>query len=486
MGVNGKNNNLADPVKLINIDSMALEKLEKLKQIKDEARDFIEEKSPHWQDYERKPVHHQIAYFCVLVVKNFIRNRCLARASALAYTTLLSLVPLLAVAIGVTTSLLQKEGEQPIREMVDKLVAYVAPALDLEIKQEVYGFSGKRAEVVAKLTEFISNIHSGALGATGVIALIFIAVSMLRTIESTFNDIWGVPKGRGAVRALVNYWTVITLGPLIIVLAIGLTSSRYLTVTKEFLDMLGWVGKAVVFILPFVILSFAFGLFYQLMPNTRVQWRAALVGGIVGGCLWEFNSLCNTLYVNRVVTYSKIYGSLGIIPVFLVGLYFSWVILLLGAQVAYVYQNRIAYICEKLTESVNQYGREFVALRIMAFISRAFEFGYGAQTLTAITNALGVPAKLALQTLNVLTNAGLVAVVAGNETAYLPAKPLERITAFDVLDAVRSSNGKEIETKNDIIKEFTREHYSKIIDAQKQVACKITMKDFATYSPAER
>lgn len=457
--------------------------LSKIEVLKKQAKEFLEDRPPEVSEIDSKATFRQIVHFIVLVVKSFVRNRCLARASALAYTTLLGLVPLLAVAIGVTTSLLQKQGEQPIQQMLDKFVAYVAPALDLEIKKDGIETASKRKEVVAKITEFVSNIHSGALGATGVVLLIFIAVSMLRTVESTFNDIWGVTRGRNFLRAFVQYWAVISLGPIIFVLAVGMTSTPYFSHTREIITALGVVGRLLVFLIPFIILSIAFAAFYQLMPNTRVQWRAALVGGIVGGCLWQLNSMFNTLYVNRVVTYSKIYGSLGILPVFLVGLYFSWLILLLGAQVAYAYQNRRAYLQEKLTESVNQLGREFVALRIMVQISRAFENGFGAQKLSSLTNSLGIPSQLASQILSQLVNEGFLAVVFDGENAYLPAKPLEKITAFDIINAIRRANGREIETTDDIVRPIVRKYYDEMILAEKKEGEKITMKDFAKYEP---
>ena len=98
------------------------------------------------------------------------------------------------------------------------------------------------------------------------------------------------------------------------------------------------------------------------MPNTKVHWRAALAGGLAGGMLFHLNNVVSVLYVSRVVSNSKIYGSLGLVPVFMIGLYFSWLILLFGAQVAYAFQNRATYLEEKQVENINQRGREFVAL----------------------------------------------------------------------------------------------------------------------------
>src|SRR6185295_12242246 len=127
--------------------------------------------------------------------------------------------------------------------------------------------------------------------------------------------------------------------------------------------------------LPVLVLCFTFALLYMLMPNTKVRWKAAVVGGAVGGMLFHLNNMVSVLYVSRVVTNSKIYGSLALVPVFMIGLYFSSLILLFGAQVAYAFQNRATYLEEKQVENINQRGREFVALRLMTMVGQRYLHG---------------------------------------------------------------------------------------------------------------
>jgi membrane protein len=326
---------------------------------------------------------HRCAHFWLLVSKSFVRNRCPVRAASLAYTTLLALVPLLAVGVSITTSMLQKRGEEPVHDLINKLVDYVAPALDLETREMIsrtalemddeeaalFGITNNadlalftnttpigsvtnqpaitgRDRVVKQITSFIARIRTGTLGVTSVLALLFVSISLLRTIEATFNDIWGVTKGRGWIKSIVYYWAAITLGPLLLVGAITLTTGPHLETTHAWLERVPLLGNALFYLLPFIILSVGFAVFYTVMPNTKVHFKAALVGGLVGGCLWQLNNIFNVVYVSRVMSYTSIYGSLGIFPVFLVGLYFSWLIMLLGAQVAYAFQNRQAYIQE--------------------------------------------------------------------------------------------------------------------------------------------
>ena len=190
--------------------------LAKLKKLQEQAQAFLHERGIERTDDACQPFLYRFAHFWLLVIKSFIRNRCPVRASALAYTNLLALIPLLAVGVSITTSLLQSKGEQPIRDVINQLVVNVAPILDLKAKESDEAAAMKREEVVAKITDFINNIQSGALGVTSTIALIFVAIGLLRTIEAAFNDIWGVTSGRGVVASIIQYWATISLGPVCI------------------------------------------------------------------------------------------------------------------------------------------------------------------------------------------------------------------------------------------------------------------------------
>src|SRR5205823_1203984 len=167
---------------------------------------------------------------------------------------------------------------------------------------------------------------------------------------------------------IVLYWGVISLAPLLMIVALGLATGPHLEGTKKLLITMPFVGHLIFQFLPIVVLCLTMALFYILIPNTKVDWRAALVGGLVAGVLWHLNNAISVLYVSRVVSNSKIYGSLGLVPVFMIGLYCSWLILLFGAQIAYAFQNRATYLEEKQIESINQRGREFIALRLFTCI----------------------------------------------------------------------------------------------------------------------
>jgi membrane protein len=448
----------------------------------------------------------RFALFWVLVVKSFVRNRCPVRAAALSYATLLAMIPLLAVAVSVTSSLLKTQGEDKIYHAIDKFVSNVmppatvgtngqnvslnlTPAISIPLTKtnsiaetnliatttDSGRVSAAQQEAAERIHEFIQNTQSGALGVVGMLLLVVVAIRMLANVEATFNDIWGVTRGRNWLWRVVLYWTTITLGPLAIVAALGLAGGTQLDTAKNFVNQMPFIGSFIFQLLPLVVLWLTFALLYQLVPNTKVQFSAALAGGIAGGSLWHLNNMFGFLYVSRVVTNSKIYGSLGLVPVFMIGLYFSWLILIFGAQVAYAFQNRKAYLQEKLVENVNQRGREFVALRLMTCIGQHFQNGLPPATLQKISVELGIPTRLAQQVLQTLLAGRLVIETGGHETSYAPARPLEAISAHDVLSAMRAANGHDVATRDEPARAEVLGEFARIQEAEKKAASSVTL-----------
>ncbi|HWQ92384.1 MAG TPA: YhjD/YihY/BrkB family envelope integrity protein, partial [Clostridia bacterium] len=179
--------------------------------------------------------------------------------------------------------------------------------------------------------------------------------------------------------------------------------------------------------------------------------------------------------VSRVVSNSLIYGSLGLVPVFMIGLYFAWLILLFGAQVAYAFQNRSTYFEEKQAENINQRGREFIALRLMTVVGQHFVRGEPGPTLLQISESLGVPSRLVQQLMQTLGAARLVVETAGPEPAYLPARPLESITCHDLLLAMRSSHGQELATRDEPTRAEVYGEFQRIQEAERQAASSVSM-----------
>ncbi len=274
---------------------------------------------------------------------------------------------------------------------------------------------------------------------------------------------------------IVLYWGVISLAPMLVIVATGLAGGAHLGGASKLLTAVPMLHSVVFQVAPVVLLCLAFATFYMLMPNTRVRWQAALAGGLVGGGLFHLNNALSVLYVSRVVSASKIYGSLGLVPVFMIGLYFAWLILLFGAQVAYAYQNRASYVEEKQLEQINQRGREFVALRMLTCIGQRFRRGEPAPGVVEMGKELGVPTRLLQQLAQTLCAARLLVEAAGSEAGYMPARPLETITCHDVLLAWRAGHGQEMATRNEPARDTVYGEFRRIQDAEQQAASSVTL-----------
>ena len=476
-------------------------KLSRFQQFRADAQALFDERGLGTESESSKL--RRFAHFWVMVWRSFTRNRCPVRASALAYATLLALIPMLAVVMSITSSFLKKEGEAGIEKFIIKLVDSVTPPATINtnavesasgtaVQKSTNSNDSETAEVLASqkaaatqkavagnINEFIQNTQSGALGVTGSVLLIFAAISMLSRIEATFNDIWGVARGRSWFMRIVLYWGVLSLAPILLVVALGLATGPHLEGTKRWVSTLPVIGGFLFHfgfqLLPVLVLCLTFGTFYMLMPNTRVDWRAALAGGLVGAILFHLNNMFSVLYVSRVVSNSKIYGSLGLVPVFMIGLYFSWLILLFGAQVAYAYQNRASYLEEKQVENINQRGREFISFRLMTLIGQRYVRAESPPSIPELSEALSVPTRLIQQILQTLSAARLVIETAGPETGYLPARPMETITCHDVLLAMRASLGQELATREEPTRVEVYGEFQRIQEAERQAASSVTL-----------
>lgn len=429
-------------------------------------------------------------YFWGLVGRSFSHNRGSLRAAALAYTSLLAIVPLFAVLISVSGSLLKRQGEEPVMELIDRVVEGITPGLSTNLtislsphqpppstnapaaaaipeSQEpsvtnaeppstqsgpspAHGnpITLSREDIKGQIRGFIENIRTEALGVGGMIALLVLALGLIHRVEETFNDIWSVHRGRPWHGRIAYYTAALVLGPVLLAAAVTITSTDYVQSARQFVREAlpggAWLERSLLRLTPYLLVSLAFTLIYAVMPNTRVKWWAALGGGVLAGCLWQLNSELGVFYVSRVVTYSRIYGGIGLVLLFMLGLYLSWIILLLGAQVAFALQHLRSHIEERQAEGMTQRGRERVALEVMARVGRAFLDSHGAPTAEALAQAARTPIQLITEVIDLLAASRLVNEVQGTEPGYVPTKPPEKTTVCDVLEALRSAGGQEV------------------------------------------
>ena len=256
-------------------------------------------------------------YFCRFAVRQFYRQRGLQIASSLAYATLLSLVPLITVMFGFL-------GGLPVFEKVggfieNFIIANFVPAFGDTIQSYLHEFSLKTSQLTA----------------TGVTILIIIALMLLATIDNALNIIWHVQVRRRPAARFLVYWSILTLGPLLV--GVGIFLTTYVLSLSIVNDVKASLGLELQLLswLPFLSSAIAFTLLYILMPNCVVSRRHAIIGGVVAAILFEYAKFGFGVYISSYSTYEAIYGAIAVIPIFLIWIYTSWVIVILGAHITF-------------------------------------------------------------------------------------------------------------------------------------------------------
>jgi membrane protein len=353
----------------------------------------------------------------VLVGREFIADRCLLHATALAFTTLLSLVPLLALMFAVLKGFGVQNRLQPL------LLNYLSAGSDT---------------VAAAIISYINNTNVGHLGAIGLVALLLTVLSLVSGIENSFNAIWGVEETRSISKRFTSYFSVVAIGPVFVVAAISMTGSlESQTIVQWLLDM-ALVGNLLIVlfnVLPFVVMWLVFASLYLFIPNTRVTPRAALVGGVFGGTLWQLSQWVYVDFQFGVARYNAIYGTLAALPIFMVWLYLAWAIVLLGLEVTFAVQNLQSARRDLRGGRVSIAGRTRIILAVLLYLARRFYRGEAAPCAETIAADLQVPPRLLHTILELLQRQGLVVEAAGSNgtSGYLPAREPDTLALSDLL-----------------------------------------------------
>ena len=361
------------------------------------------------------------------VIRDFMQNQCLMRASALTYYTMLSLVPLL----GLTFALLKAFGVQNL--------------LQPWIMEKLNVGDGRVADAI--LT-YINNTQMTQMGTFGLIFLLVAVVSLLTNVEKTFNHVWGVEAVRPLLRRFSDYLSVVLIGPVLIISAISMTSTLASNHVVQKLMALELVGNSIFLffkVAPFLFMWLAFTVLYIFMSNIKVEWRAAFAGGIVGGTLWQLAQVGYVHFQVGVGRYNAIYGTMAALPIFMVWLYISWVIVLLGLEVCYARQNLRAGGQDLRLSQVSRNGLEQMALALLITLADGFSKGRPALSQEQLSLALGIPPRLCRQLICLLTQTGFVSEnrSTNGRCTYQPGRSPETLTVAKIFMEMRKS-GKTI------------------------------------------
>ncbi len=368
-----------------------------------------------------------------VTLREYRENEIGLRAMSLVYTTLLSIVPLLAFCI----SILKAFGVVD-NQLEPFLINFLEP------------LGEKGIEITEKIMEFIGKINFGVLGAAGLVMLIYTSISVIIKIEDSLNIIWKIQKGRSLARRLSDYVTTLLIGPVLMFAALGLTATLTShTIVGKILaiEPLGTIVFIIGKLLPFVIVFLAFTLIYVIIPNTKVRFKSACLGGAIAAIAWHITSWIFTVSVASSTKYAAIYSSLAVLIIFMIWLYLNWLILLVGAQIAFCHQNLKFLTLKKEVFNLSTKLKEKLSLIIMYLIGYNFYNDLHRWTLDSLTEHLHLPQDPIEDAVNELANNKLIIETGDDPPKFVPARALEKITLKEIVDATRTNYETDIVEK---------------------------------------
>lgn len=407
----------------------------------------------------RRHFYHQLRLLN-LVIKGFIDNRCLLLASALTYTSLLSLVPLLALMFSILKGLGVQNRLEPI--LLQKL-------------------SAGSEEVVTQIIGYIDRTNVGTLGALGLAGLIVTAISVIGNIELALNRIWGVQRTRSLGRKFSDYLSVFLTFPILLVAALGLTSSiQSTTLIRAIVQIPGVSYLLLVLALlgPYFLIWIALTFLYSYLPNTNVPLRSAFFGAVIAGTLWQLTQWGYIHFQIGMARYNAIYGAFAQLPIFLVWLYTSWIIVLLGAVIAFAHQNIKTYRKEGIGKPVHYAFREELGLKLLLLIGKNFYSAGTPWTAQALSQKLDVPIRLVNEILAYYCRVGILVPGAGEtEEPYVLAKAPETLKMDDLIETMRKYDGEEIKMNGIEGEDALKTVLDKVTAARRSALSNLTLKD---------
>jgi membrane protein len=357
------------------------------------------------------------------VIRDLRNGQLSLRAMSLVYTTVISLVPLLAVSFSVLKGFGLLESAKP------QIVEAFEPLGD------------KKEEITEKIFSFVDNIQIGVLGAVGFALMIWSVISMMQKIESSFNFTWQVAKGRTLSQRFSDYLTVLMLAPLFIMVSIGITTSFQSNMAMEFLNELPLMGELLYIIgltIPYFIMGAGFAFIYIYMPNTKVKPLSAFVGGITTAVIWKIMGIVFTAFVANSSSNTAIYSAFASIIIFMVWMYLGWLVLLIGTSISFYHQHPQNIKVRPQDLRLSNRVKEKLALTIMQLIGKHFANSKDPWTAVSLSIELDAPLQAIERELDILEEYNLVVKLDGSRVYYHPSRPLEKISLLEIIEAARA------------------------------------------------
>lgn len=401
-----------------------------------------------------KPWTQTSLRFVILVAREFRRDDCLTRASALTYISLLALVPILAVMFSASRGL-------GLDEIQEGFIQKAFTRLRLDSMADPEAVQSFRTVI----RDAVQRVNFKALSVAGLLGLILTAVMAIGSAEHAFNRIWGVRRGRSVWRRFSDYLSVLAVGPVLVFLAWRQSFGPAKQIIMEaFSDVtipagLSRLLSEHVWPVTFALLAswLAFSFIYMFLPNTRPKLDCALFGGLLAGFLWQVSQWGYVKFQVGMAKYNALYGTLSALPIFLVWIYLSWVILLLGAEVAFCLENYRRLSREFLDVDLSSKDRESIGIWMTARVVESFVNGTLRWNVGRFSDALHLRDSVTRSVLAPLFARGILAELAGEDGNIVPGRDPATLHVSDVSRAVHEA-GDELSGK------MTDDLFSRVVD----------------------
>ncbi len=416
----------------------------------------------------------QLAYktirFLFVLIREISQGQLTLRAMSLVYTSLLSMVPLLAVSF----SVLKAFG---VHNQIEPLLYNLVEPL---------GEQGN--EVVFNVLGFVENMKVGVLGSVGMALLLYTVVSLIQKIEVSFNYVWHAKAARPLSRRFSDYLSVIMVGPVLVFSAMGLTASMMNSNVMQAVIGIEPFGSLLVLasrLLPYMLVVLAFTFVYMFVPNTRVKFGSALVGALVGGVLWQGTGLAFAQFAAGSTKYAAIYSGFAILIMFMIWLYLSWLILMIGAQVAFFHQypERVR-LTDKRVPLSGRF-REQLALLVMYRVAHVFVHRGMPLTLDKLADHLRVPPDRVGEVVQLLQDRGLLVETASEPPEYLLGHDPATLGMAQLLGSIRSPREEQALLEGRVASEpLVDEMLGRMDQAVTEALGEVTLRDMVTSETA--
>lgn len=402
----------------------------------------------------------------LIVLKNYTKDNLQLQAAGLTFYTMLSVVPIVALAFAISKGFGFEES------------------LEEELTGALKGHEEVIEPIMTFATRMLENTKGGLLAGIGVVILLWTVMQLLSNVELSFNEIWQVGKGRTWLRKVTDYFVIMLFAPIVVILAGSITvvisgQLENLVAGYDFLQTIGPFIHFLIRMIPYTLIWLLFTFVYMVMPNTKVSFKSALVAGIIAGTSFQ---LLEWVYINfqvGVSRYNAIYGSFAALPLFMVWVNTSWLITLVGAEVAYANQ----YVSEIKNEidgdKLSTSQRHIVALLMMRYISVTFEKGQDAPSGKELSEALALPYGVTARVLDLMIESKLIYEVGGDEKeslGYLPHRSIDKVHISDVISALDKLGFTEIPMMKNSVYNLYFDKYSDIqqmlSDSEKNILVK--------------